>query len=484
VRLTLSHVRAGRLLGTAALAVALSTCATNPVTGKKELSFVSESQEISMGREYAGQVAQEMGVYADSSVQTYVSGLGRELAAGTERPKLPWTFTVMDDPQVNAFALPGGYIFITRGIMTHMNSEAELATVVGHEIGHVTARHSVRQMTREQLAQIGLVAGAIASEKIAQNLGVLSQGLGVLFLKYGRDDETQADGLGFRYALNDGYDVRRMVDMFQILQRVTASAGQRIPEWQSTHPDPGNRIAATEARLAKVTVPLDGKKVRRDEFLKVIDGMVFGDNPRQGFFKGTSFLHPDLAFQLDFPAGWKTANQPSAVVGVSDKQDAQAQLALAGKAAPADALRQFLAQEGITAGRADQSSINGNSAARGTFTAQTQDGNQLAGEVGFVSYGGNTYQLLGITTAAGWRTYGGVFDQFIGSFRRLTDAAALNIKPNRISVARVTRPMTLAEFNRLYPSVIEMDKLALINGLDDGGAELEPGDLVKRVVTR
>ena len=479
-----SHARAGRLLGPAILAFALSTCATNPVTGKKELSFVSESQEISMGREYAGQVSKEMGVYPDSGVQRYVGALGKELAVGTERPRLPWTFTVMDDPQVNAFALPGGYIFITRGIMTHMNSEAELATVVGHEIGHVTARHSVQQMTRQQLAQIGLVAGAIASEKIAQNLGAISQGLGVLFLKYGRDDESQADALGFRYALNDGYDVRRMVDMFEILQRVSATAGQRIPEWQSTHPDPGNRIAATEARLARVTVPLDGKKVRREEFLKVIDGMVFGDNPRQGFFKGNAFLHPDLAFQLDFPAGWRTANQPSAVVGVSEKQDGQVQLALAGTAAPSEALRQFLSQQGVTAGRTDQSAINGNTAAKGTFTAQSQDGNQLAGLVAFVSYGGTTYRLLGLTTAAGWRTYAGMFDQFAGSFRRLTDPAALNVKPNRISVMKVTRPTTLAEFNRQYPSVIEIDKLALINGLADGGAELEPGDLVKRVVTR
>ena len=140
-----------------------------------------------------------------------------------------------------------------------------MASVVGHEIGHVTARHSVQQMTRQQLAQIGMVAGALASEKIAQNLGAISQGLGVLFLKYGRDDESQADALGFRYALNDNYDVRRMVDMFETLQRVSATAGQRIPEWQSTHPDPGNRISATEARIKRVTVPLDGKKVRRED---------------------------------------------------------------------------------------------------------------------------------------------------------------------------------------------------------------------------
>jgi predicted Zn-dependent protease len=389
----------------------------------------------------------------------------------------------MDDPTVNAFALPGGYIFVTRGILTHMNSEAELATVVGHEIGHVTARHSVQQMTRQQIAQIGLVAGAIASEKIAQNLGAISQGLGILFLKYGRDDEAQADGLGFRYALHDGYDVRKMVDMFQILERVSARAGQRIPEWQSSHPDPGNRIAATRARLAKVTEPLDGKKVNREPFLRMIDGMVYGDNPRQGFFKGGAFLHPDLAFQLDFPQGWQTANQPSSVVGVSQKQDAQVQLSLAGQAAPAEALKQFLGQQGIQAGRSGQTTINGNAAAYAPFTAQTQDGGVLSGLVAFISYNGTTYQLLGLTTATDG-TYDRTFQAFVGSFRRLTDPAALAIKPNRIQIVKARNATTLAAFNQQNPSVIPIEELALINGMADGSATIAAGDLVKRVVTR
>jgi predicted Zn-dependent protease len=473
-----------RATGAVVLTGLLATCATNPVTGKKELSFVSESQEISMGREYATQVAQEMGVYPDSSVQRYVSGIGKELAAGTERPKLPWTFTVMDDPQVNAFALPGGYIFITRGIMTHMNSEAELASVVGHEIGHVTARHSVQQMTRTQLAQIGLVAGSIASERIAQNAGAISQGLGVLFLKYGRDDESQADGLGFRYALNDNYDVRHMVDMFEILQRVSAKAGQRIPEWQSSHPDPGNRIEATQDRIKRVTVPLEGKKVGRQEFMRVIDGMVFGDNPRQGYFKDGTFYHPDLAFQIQFPAGWKTANQAAAVVGVSSGQDAQVALSFAGKESPSATLQKFLAQEGLTAGQTSSAAINGNPAAQGTFTAQSQDGGQLAGRVAFVSYNGTTYQLMGLGTAAGARNNSGAFGDFIGSFRRLTDQAALNVQPNRLAIVTVPRAMSLRQFNVQYPSSISLEELALINGLEDEDAQLKQGDLVKRVVAK
>ncbi|HXW97597.1 MAG TPA: M48 family metalloprotease [Gemmatimonadales bacterium] len=481
------HVASRRFLAwaiaMAVMAAGIITCATNPVTGKRELSLVSESQEISMGQQYAGQVVQEMGPYPDSTMQAYVSGIGKEIAVTTERPKLPWTFTVIDDPTVNAFALPGGFIFVTRGILTHMNSEAELATVVGHEIGHVTARHSVQQMTRQQLAQLGMVAGAIASEEIAQNLGVISQGLGVLFLKYSRDDESQADGLGFRYALNDGYDVRKMVNMFQILQRISARAGQRIPEWQSTHPDPGNRIEATQARLARVTVPLDGKKVNREPFLRVIDGMIFGENPRQGFFRGTTFLHPDLAFQLEFPPGWQTANQMSAVTGVSPKQDAQVQLSLAGTDAPASTLQKFLSQQGIQAGRPTQGTLNGNPVAYAPFTAQNQDGSTISGLVAYASYEGNTYQLLGLTNTS-YATYDRTFQGFVTSFRRLTDPAVLSIKPNRIQVTRVRNSMTLAAFNQQNPSVIPLDELALINGLADGNAMLVAGESVKRVVAK
>ena len=156
-------IRAGRWWTlTVAVAAGIYSCARNPVTGKNELSLVSESQEIAMGQEYAQQIVKSMGVYRDQKVQDYVSGLGLALAAKSERPNLPWAFYVMDDPTVNAFALPGGSIFVTRGIMSHMNNEAELVGVLGHEIGHVTARHSVQQMTRQQLAQIGLVAGSIS----------------------------------------------------------------------------------------------------------------------------------------------------------------------------------------------------------------------------------------------------------------------------------------------------------------------------------
>src|SRR5215212_8768796 len=207
------------LLGTG-LAAGLLSCARNPVTGKSELALVSESQEIQMGKQAAQDVAQTIGLYNDPKVEAYVAGIGKRIAAASERPNLPWEFHVVNDASVNAFALPGGFIYVTRGLLGYVTNEAELATVVGHEIGHVTNRHSVQQISKAQVAQLGLGLGSILSPQVAQVAGVASQGLQLLFLKYSRDYENQADMAGFRYALNQNWDVREMSDMFETLDRV------------------------------------------------------------------------------------------------------------------------------------------------------------------------------------------------------------------------------------------------------------------------
>src|SRR5918997_3181135 len=202
------------LIGTG-LVLGLLNCARNPVTGKSELSLVSESQEIQMGQQAAQDVAQSIGLYKDSKVQAYVANLGKRMAAQSERPNLPWEFHVVDDASVNAFALPGGFIYVTRGLMSSINDEAELATVLGHEIAHVTHRHSVQQISKAQLAQLGLGIGSILSSDIAKFGQLAGAGLSLLFLKYGRDAENQADQSGFRYALRENYDVRTMPNVFQ-----------------------------------------------------------------------------------------------------------------------------------------------------------------------------------------------------------------------------------------------------------------------------
>lgn len=455
-------------------------CATNPVTGRSELSLVSESQEISMGQQAKQEVAASIGLYDDAQAQSYVSGIGKRMAALSERPSLPWSFQVVDDPAVNAFALPGGPIFVTRGIMATLNSEAELAAVLGHEIGHITAKHSVQMISRSQVAQLGLGVGSILSENVANVAGVAGAGLSVLFLKYGRDAENQADELGFKYSLSTNYDVREMLDVFRTLERVgAASGGSGLPVWLSSHPNPGNRLAATQARLDSIGRVPANAVVNRDGYLRVLDNMVYGQNPRQGFFRNGLFLHPDLRFQIDFPQGWKYQNQTAAVVAVSSSNDAAMQLTLAEGKSPDQANTAFFQQQGIRALQSNRTSINGNPAVTTAFEAQTQEG-VIRGVATFLSYSGNTYQILGYTSAAKINTYSDDFMRTMGSFRTLTDQSALNAQPMRIGLVRVPRAMTLEQFYQQYPSPVPVGEIALINDLT-AGQTIAAGTTVKRV---
>ncbi len=448
------------------LALLPSGCATNPVTGKSQISLVSESQEIQMGQEAAQQVQQSIGFYDDAAVQSYVSGIGMKMAKASERPNLPWEFHVVNDASVNAFALPGGFIYVTRGLMTAINDEAELATVVGHEIGHVTNRHSVQQISKQQLFSLGLGVGSILSPGVAKVAGLASQGLQVLFLKYSRDAENEADLAGFRYAANQNYDVREMTKVFQTLQRVSeASGGGKLPEWLETHPDPGTRIQNTQARLDTLHKDLSHAITNREGYLQHVQNMTYGEDPRQGFFEGNTFYHPDLRFQLTFPDGWKTQNGADAVVAASPAQDAMLQLGLAGKTSPQQAVQQFLSQQGVQAGQTSSTSINGLPAASGYFQAQSDQG-AVQGLVTFVSYNGTTYGLLGYTAGGKLSQYDGVFRQTMSSFGELRNQAALSVKPAKVELVKVPRQMTLEQFNAQYPSTISLNELAIINELD------------------
>src|SRR5262245_42663871 len=201
-------------------------CARNPVTGKREIVLVSESEEIAMGQQSHDQVRAEYGFVDQKATQTYVQTLGRQLSLVSHRPALDWHFTVVDSPIVNAFAIPGGYVYLTRGILAFINNEAELAAVMGHEIGHVTARHTVRQMTRSELAQIGLGVGGMVSPTFGQLGNLAESSLGLLFLRFSRDDEREADRLGVEYAARAHYDPREVSNFFDVLGRLS-SAGDR-----------------------------------------------------------------------------------------------------------------------------------------------------------------------------------------------------------------------------------------------------------------
>ncbi|MGH7480528.1 MAG: M48 family metalloprotease [Longimicrobiales bacterium] len=455
-------------------------CATNPVTGETELALISEQQEIQLGQQTAQQVAASIGLVQDDALQAYVQRVGETLARASERPRLPWTFRVVDDPTPNAFALPGGYIFLTRGMLALMDSEAELAAVLGHEIGHVTARHSVNQISRAQLAQIGLGIGGILVPELQQFGGLASAGLQLLFLKYGRDDERQADELGFAYAGNAGYDLREMDDVFASLQRIGEREGRSgLPTWLSSHPAPAERIEAIRQRLAETQRAPDARLARAD-YLEEIEGLVYGENPRNGFFEGSTFLHPDLRFRLEFPRGWPTQNMAQAVVAGSPGQDALLQLTLAEATSADAAARAFFGQQGVRAGATSRASIGGLPAVAGEFQAQTQQG-VLQGIVAFIEHGGRTYQLMGYAPAQVYPRYASVFEQTLRSFRTLNDPGALAVEPDRLEIVRIERAMTLAEFDRRYPSAVPIEELAIINQVGDPGATLAAATLVKRV---
>ncbi len=465
----------------AAAAAALPGCAINPVTGERELALVSEEQEISMGRQAAEQAASTLGFVPDEALQTYVGGIGRELAATSERAALPWEFHVVDDPSPNAFALPGGFIFVTRGLMGLMNSEAELAAVLGHEIGHVTARHSVSQISRAQLAQLGLGLGMILSPDLRGLGDAANAGLSLLFLKYGRDDERQADELGFRYMLEHGYDVNEMDDVFSALQQAGRLAGQSpVPTWLASHPSEPERIESVRERIAASS--LGGRELRSDaeEYLNHLDGLVYGDDPRDGFFRGDRFYHPELIFQVDAPESWQRQNTAQAVVAVSPERDAAMQLTIVPNASPGEAARAFLSQQGIAPLASSERRVNGNAGVISEFQAQAQ-GAVVRGYVAHISHGGATYQIVAYAPDASFGRYANVLERIVESFAPLRDRELLDVEPRRVNVERLPRDMSLAELQRARPSAVTIEELALLNQVEDVNAALPAGTQVKRV---
>jgi predicted Zn-dependent protease len=460
-----------------ALCLLLHGCAINPATGKRQLVLISEAQEIAIGRESDESIVAQFGLYPDEALQDYVAGIGHDLAARSERPDLDWTFRVLDDPLVNAFALPGGYIYVTRGILAHFNSEAELASVLGHEIGHVTARHGVNQMSKAQLAQLGLgVASILAPEEVQKFGGLATQGLGLLFLKFGRDDERQADDLGLRYIVNEGYDPRPMAEVFETLERVSrTSGGGRVPAWASTHPNPENRSERVDSAVAGMNRDFSESKVRHGEFLAKIDGVVFGEDPRHGFFKDERFYHPEMKFRMVFPEGWETVNTRQFVFSKSPEEDAMVQLTLSGKESAEEALRAFLSQERVSRLAATWTKqVNGLRASGGDFQVTFDEGT-ARGFVVFVEHDGRVFELLGMTQQDRWDVHRDATMTSLTSFAKLTDSRMLSVQPKRIEIVQLKGSMSVETFAQRNRASVPPETIAILNGVEpgqklDGGA--------------
>jgi len=448
-------------------ALILVACAVNPVTGKRELMLVSEQQEIELGAQTDEQIAATYGIYDNPALTGYVDRLGQNMARLTHRPNLQYHFKVLDTSVINAFAVPGGYVYVTRGILAYLNDEAELAGVVGHELGHVNARHSAQQMSQMQLAQLGLGLGMMLSEKLQKYAGLVEFGVSMLFLKFSRDNERQADDLGVEYGSKSGYDMYRMASFFETLERMDPNSGGGLPDWFSTHPNPVDRIGAVNRKVTEYrkSLPAMQYALKKDDYLKTVNGIVFGDDPRQGYVEGNAFYHPSLKITFPIPAGWQVNNTPSQVQIVSEAQDAVIMLSAVNSSSSSQAADQFIQQTNATVSSRERVSLNGLQSEK-IVARLVSEQDTLQTLSHFIAKSGTVYVLHGLTGRTGYSKYAPTFSKTAGGFRNLTDASKINVKPQTLTVKAATRAGSLRNVLKQFGAPDgELENLAIMNGM-------------------
>ena len=461
----------------------LDGCAVqkSPITGKKRAYGYTWAQEVQIGRESDPQIVAQFGLVDDQSLQNYVERIGEEILAVShmrradtdpEFANTPFTFRVLDSPVVNAFALPGGYIYVTRGLLTHLNNEAQLAVVLGHEIGHVAARHASQRAASQQFGQLGLIAAAIGGQAVlggsaAQNIldlgGTAAQ---LLFLKYGRDDERESDELGVDYAAQAGYKPSEGADFFTTLKRMSEASGQAIPSFLSTHPDPGNRYSNI-IDMSQRWEQSANLEVDQQTFYNRIEGLVLGENPRQGFTRSGTFYHPDLKFRFPVPSGYQVINQATQVGLIEQNQKAIMVFTIAQDArSPRDAASELTNQQGIQVLDQGSTSVNGLNAYFVVGDAQTQSGTVRFANYN-IEYNGTVYTFLGYTTQQLFAQYEDDFARTMRGFDRLTDSSILNIQPTTLRVVNASRSAPFRSFvPSNLPEQFDAQELAILNQVE------------------
>jgi predicted Zn-dependent protease len=465
-----------------------TSCAVNPVSGKKQVMLVSEDQELAMGKEADPQIIKEFGLYGDSELQRYMNQQGQAIAKISHRSNIPYQFRVLDSDVVNAFAVPGGYVYFTRGIMAQFNNEAQFAGVLGHEIGHITAKHGTVQQTNQTLAQLGLMVAVISDKRLAQFAETASQGLNLLFLKYSRNDESQSDELGVQYSSKIGFDAHEMATFFTTLQRQQSKSASTLPEFLSTHPDPGNRYTAVNkyATEYQATNKLTNLKINHNNYLKLIDNMIYGADPRQGYVENGIFYHPDLRIQFTNPVNWKYSNTPAQVTFAPTDGSAVFFLRTAAGNTAEEAAQTFVQGAALQVSESKRIQVNGLDAYMvvGDQLEQTQQGATapaVRAMIYFIRYNNYTFMLAGASAPANFEGYRSTFQKAMNSFNTLTDAAHLNKKAERISIKTTTRAMSFQQALVSYgiPST-RFEEMAILNGkqLTD---QLSTGSMIKIV---
>jgi len=484
--------RSALLASIAALAVVLAGCASNPVTGGTDVVMISEAKEIEIGRQAHPRILQQYGRYDDEALQGYVNQVGQRIAAVSHRPDLQYTFTVLDSEEVNAFALPGGYVYITRGIMTYLNSEAELVAVLGHEVGHVTARHGVRQQSGATAAGIGAtLVGILTGSGDLANLANLAGS--ALVRGYGRDMELEADAIGAQYLDRLKYDPAAMIDVVRLLKnqellevQLAKQEGREPRVYHgvfSTHPDSDTRLKEVVASAGKAGAG-ESRPDGHYTYLQRITGLPVGTSRAQGVVRGSRFYHADMGFTLAFPSGWTVQNLQSKVLAVTSQKDAVLQLSAM---APPQGVgpRDFLSRSlsGVPLSAQEPLEVNGLSG----YTAIAREvplpwGNRGPARYAVLYYNGLAYVFMGATRLnSALPASDPLLLSSIKTFRRLRDDEFARAEPDRLSLVKAGPQTSIAELARNSPlQKYPAERLRLLNDLYPD-KEPAPGQWLKVV---
>ncbi|MFO7978452.1 MAG: M48 family metalloprotease [Bacteroidales bacterium] len=471
------------------LLIMIYSCARNPVTGRRQLMLMSTKQEIQMGREYDPQVIATFGEYEHEPLMNFIRQQGTEMGKLSHRPDLEYHFRILDSPVINAFAVPGGYMYFTRGILAQFNNEAELVGVLGHEMGHITARHSVSRQSQQQLGQLLLIGGMIASEEFARYGQYAMAGMQLLFLKFSRDDERESDELGAEYASKLGFDAKQMANFFEVLQKMNLENQESaIPNFLSTHPNPEDRYGSVleYAETWQDSLDFNTWKVNRQSYLSMLDGMVYGEDPRQGYVDGSVFYHPELKFQFPFPAGWQLENLPMQVrIGPSER-NALIVFNIVDQNSLQEAAQTTLQQLELEVQQTRNTTVNGMDAISAVSVQTSQ--NQSTGQPQtirvmslFIDDNGTYYAFHGVAPQEVFDQFQPSFEATMMNFDRLSDPSRINVEPHRIRIVKAQNAGTLAEVFRRYNVPEEkMEEYAFLNNmaLTD---PVENGQMVKVV---
>ena len=459
-------------------------CATNPVTGKKQVSIMSEAEELAIGQQQDVEIRREMGEYGDRALQDYVSEIGQRLAQKSHRPNLHWTFTIVDSPAINAFALPGGYVYITRGILPYLEDESELAGVLGHEIGHVTARHAAQQYTRQAEASLGLTILSIFVPGTRPFTDLSSTGLSVLFLKHSRDNELEADRLGVEYGSSVGFDPAGVPRFLATLDRVHTQSERGVPNWLSTHPDPGSRVKVAEPVAAKFTSPTTTVR-NRDQYFEHINGVVVGDSLKDGIVRDNLFLHPMIGLSVEFPEGWEVVNSPEQVVarepGTSHYMVLQ-QIDQPKGRTLAEMATAEMRSAGYKVEDGQATQVNGLDAYVGRYRGSVKNLGKVVMHAAHVRVGRQIYVVAGLAPEADFDRVDTHITPSIGSFRELSRSEAAQVQPNRLDFYVVRQGDSWQSIAaRAGKNLVSATTLAIMND-HDVSDQPQPGDRVKIVI--